>query len=104
MVSQTILDDITRRLVAEFAPEQVILFGSQVWGEPTADSDVDLLVVIKQSDEPRYARGIRAHRALRNLPVAKDVIIETHAEFHSRATVAASLERLVRDNGRVLYG
>lgn len=104
MLNQNLLDDITRRLVAEFAPEQVILFGSQAWGAPDADSDIDLFVVVPQTDEPRYALGARAHRVLRNIPVAKDVIVETSAEFHSRATVPASLERLVRDKGRVLYG
>ena len=39
---QTTCDDIVR----EFAPLQVILFGSYAYGTPTADSDVDLLVVM----------------------------------------------------------
>ncbi len=39
---QTTCDDIVR----EFAPLQVILFGSYAYGTPTEDSDVDLLVVM----------------------------------------------------------
>ncbi len=39
---QAICDDIVR----EFAPLQVILFGSYAYGAPTEDSDVDLLVVM----------------------------------------------------------
>ncbi|MDE0553984.1 MAG: nucleotidyltransferase domain-containing protein [Candidatus Poribacteria bacterium] len=39
---QTMADDIVR----EFEPLQVILFGSYAYGTPTADSDVDLLVVM----------------------------------------------------------
>ncbi|MXY29193.1 nucleotidyltransferase domain-containing protein [Candidatus Poribacteria bacterium] len=39
---QTMADDIVR----EFEPLQVILFGSYAYGAPTADSDVDLLVVM----------------------------------------------------------
>lgn len=39
---QTTCDDI----VQEFAPLQVILFGSYAYGTPTEDSDVDLLVVM----------------------------------------------------------
>ena len=45
-LSQGILREITRRLVAEFQPEQVILFGSHAWGTPHQDSDVDLLVIV----------------------------------------------------------
>ena len=40
---QTVTDDIVR----EFEPLQVILFGSYAYGTPTADSDVDILVVVQ---------------------------------------------------------
>jgi len=33
-------------------PEKVILFGSYAWGEPSADSDVDLYVVTRDSTMP----------------------------------------------------
>ena len=54
-----LLQEITRRLVAEFEPEQIILFGSHAWGIPGDDSDVDLLVITADShDRPaqRYTR------------------------------------------------
>jgi hypothetical protein len=34
-----------RVIVERFHPEKIILFGSQIYGEPTEHSDVDLLVV-----------------------------------------------------------
>ncbi|MFM5987359.1 MAG: nucleotidyltransferase domain-containing protein, partial [Sphaerospermopsis kisseleviana] len=45
-IPRDLLDDITQRLVSALNPEQVILFGSYAYGEPTEDSDVDLLVII----------------------------------------------------------
>jgi predicted nucleotidyltransferase len=33
-LSQDLLDEVKDRLVAEFQPEQVWLFGSHAWGEP----------------------------------------------------------------------
>jgi len=50
-----LLEEITRRLVAEFRPEQIILFGSHAWGIPNEDSDVDLLVIVSHSDEKRFS-------------------------------------------------
>jgi len=54
---QATCDDIVR----EFAPLQVILFGSYGYGTPTEDSDVDLLVVmaIPESETRRQAAEIR---------------------------------------------
>jgi predicted nucleotidyltransferase len=33
-------------IAGEFRPERIILFGSQAYGHPTTDSDVDLLVIL----------------------------------------------------------
>ena len=52
MISETTIHEVVQRLVNEFNPEQVILFGSYAWGTPSEeDSDLDLLVIVPQSDE-----------------------------------------------------
>ncbi len=63
------MQEVTRRLVEQFQPERIVLFGSHVWGTPTADSDL--------SD---YERSVQAHRSLMGLDVAKDVIVKTRTE------------------------
>lgn len=40
------IDDFGRRIGEEFAAQQVVLFGSYARGAATADSDVDVLVVM----------------------------------------------------------
>jgi len=104
MAQQCLFDEITRRLVREFAPERIYLFGSRAWGAPAADSDVDLMVIVGASGESRYQRAVRAHRALAGLPVAKDVLVETADEFSFRAQAPSSLEHKIRQEGRLLYG
>ena len=61
-INEDLLQEITRRLVELFQPEQVILFGSYVWGTPTADSDVDVMVIVTQSDLSDYERAELGHR------------------------------------------
>ncbi len=104
MNDQRILEEITQRLVAEFSPERVILFGSRAWGLPDEKSDIDVLVIVDASAESRYERAVRAHRALTGLPASKDVLVETADEFAFRAQAPASLEHKIRQEGRVLYG
>ncbi len=46
------LQDIQRycdAIAAVFKPQRIILFGSHAYGSPTADSDVDLLVVMPKA-------------------------------------------------------
>jgi uncharacterized protein len=102
-VTNELLQEITQRLVTQFEPEQVILFGSQAWGTPTAGSDIDLMVIVTRSNQPDYERWLQAHRCLSGLDVAKDVIVKTRAEFDFFRDVRASLEHKIARQGRVLY-
>ena len=103
-VSQELLDEVTGRLAAEFRPEQVWLFGSHAWGQPDAGSDLDLLVVVHESDETPVRRAQRAHRCLRGLGIAKDVLVKTRAELERFRKVRSSLEAEILEHGRLIYG
>ena len=99
-----LLDSITQRLVTNLNPEQIILFGSYAYGEPTEDSDIDLLVIVAQSDEPRYRRSRQAYRVLRGIGISKDILVMTRAEVERKANVPSSLINQVLSQGKVLYG
>lgn len=98
------IEEITRRLVAEFAPETIILFGSHAWGHPDDDSDLDLLVVVPESDQPPPRRAARAYRCLREIPVPLDILVKTREEVERSRHLPASLVHEVLKRGRVLYG
>ena len=98
------LREITRRLVAEFQPEEIILFGSHAWGTPDEGSDVDLLVIVTDSEVRPTERAVRAYRCLRGVNVAKDILVKTRAEVERFRNVRASLESRILERGKVLYG
>jgi len=103
-ISPELLNEVTRRLAAEFQPEQVWLFGSHAWGRPDEGSDLDLLVVVPHSDERPVRRAQRAHRCLSGIGVATDILVKTRAEFDRFRNVRASLESLILRRGRLIYG
>ena len=103
-LSQELLDEVTHRLAAEFQPEQVWIFGSHAWGQPDEGSDLDLLVVVPQSDEAPIRRAQRAHRCLSGMGVAKDILVKTRAEFERFRNVRSSLEWEILHHGRLIYG
>ena len=103
-LDDSLLQTATQRLVAEFQPEQIWLFGSHAWGSPNDDSDVDLLVVVPHSDETPIRRSQRAHRCLRGLRMPKDVLVETRQEVDRVKELKTSLESTILSRGRKLYG
>ena len=88
----------------EFHPEAIYLFGSYAWGKPTADSDMDLLVIVPQSRQKTVQRAVRAQRSLRGVKVPVDVLVKTRREFERYASVKASLEAHIAREGKLLYG
>ena len=99
-----VLDEMVRRLVAEFQPEKIILFGSRVWGQADEDSDVDLFVIVPETDLSPTKRIRRAYRCLRGVNVPTDIVVRTRAEAERLRHVVASLEYRVFQEGKVLYG
>lgn len=102
-----------RRIVERLKPldvHKLILFGSQVWGEPEYDSDIDLLVVLDDEVMPQDAserRKIHQYvaRHLRDVEreVPIDLIVHTrpmHRRFIERDSMFA---RKMLTQGTVLY-
>ena len=101
--SDRILAEMVRRLVTEFQPDRIYLYGSRARGEAGPDSDYDLMLVVSASQAPRYRRDQQAFRALCGLGVPKEVIVLTKAEFEAGRKVVCSLPATVLREGRLLY-
>jgi len=102
-ISHNMLQEITQRLVVEFQPEQIFLFGSHAWRKPDENSDVDLLVIVPHSDMKPVQRAVLAYRSLRGTPIPADILVKTRAEVDEYRDVYASLECEILEKGKVLY-
>jgi predicted nucleotidyltransferase len=80
-----LLETAVERLKAEFQPEEIYLFGSHAWGTPTDDSDVDLMVVLQESNQRPIRRDQRAQLCLGRLPFSVDVLVRTRRDLCRRA-------------------
>ena len=100
-VSKT-LPQAIKRIVAELQPEKIILFGSYAYGNPTPDSDVDLLVIMstKASYKERYLSVSRLLRP-RSFPV--DIIVKTPKEIETALRTNSFFTREIYTKGVVLY-
>lgn len=102
-IPEEVLSKIVQRLVDGLQPEQIILFGSYAYGEPTQGSDLDLMIVVADSSERPYRREQKAYACVGAVGVPKDLLVLTREEFESQACVVTSLARRVKEKGRILY-
>jgi predicted nucleotidyltransferase len=97
------IKSITSQIIDKYKPEKIILFGSAVRGNLGSDSDVDLLIIKK--DTPLY--GADRVRELiriieRNIPV--DFLVYRPEEFRKRLDMGDPFLKAVVKEGKVLYG
>ncbi|MEI6395098.1 MAG: nucleotidyltransferase domain-containing protein [Verrucomicrobiota bacterium] len=83
-IQSDLLNETVERLKTEFQPEEIYLFGSHAWGTPNEDSDVDLMVIVPNSDERPIRRYQRAQKCLGRLAVPADVLVRTRGEAADR--------------------
>jgi predicted nucleotidyltransferase len=101
-LNERVVRDIVRRIVDAAQPEKVILFGSQARGEAQPKSDFDVLV-IKQSDEPRYRRSASLYVALADLPVEVEVMVYTPEEVEEWSDVPQAFITTAVREGITIY-
>ncbi len=102
MTTQECITAMTERIVREFRPEQVILFGSHARGDAGAGSDVDLLVVLAEADDVRKVT-VAIRRALTDIAIAKDIIVTTPEEIRRRGHLVGTILRPALKEGKTLY-
>ena len=97
-----LIGNMVKRIVKQFDPEQIILIGSQARGDATADSDVDLLVVMDVKGS-RWEKGSEIHLALHDFPVPMDILVTTPEDFAWRKDVVGTIEWPASREGKILY-
>ena len=96
------IQKMVRRIVRQFHPDRVILFGSHARGDAHPDSDVDLLVVLPV-DESSHKKQVEIRVALEHIRIPKDIIVTTPEDFAWRKTVPGTIEYPAAQEGKVLY-
>ncbi|MEO7993383.1 MAG: nucleotidyltransferase domain-containing protein [bacterium] len=101
LVDHAEIDTCVQRLLALVQPDRVLLIGSYAYGDPTAESDIDLLVIMSYDGERFDAEQQLAASLASSFPI--QILLRTPQEIAARLAAGDMVMRLWLTQGRVLY-
>jgi predicted nucleotidyltransferase len=99
-----LLEDIVAHLKDAIHPSTIYLFGSYASGQANEDSDIDLLVVVPDTQESLQDITARGRRSLWEINFPFDLIVCTKFQFDRFRDVKNSIMNEAFYFGRVIYG
>lgn len=96
------IPEMVERIVEEFDPQKIILFGSHARGDANRWSDIDLLVVFDEPVDNRE-RTVAVRRALRDFPVPKDIVVSDSATLARMGDAIGTVYRPALREGKLVY-
>ncbi len=103
-INNELLQQIKSRIVGAYNPLAIFIFGSYIWGEPDKNSDIDLLVVVKDSKDKFHKRAIVGHKSLRGIKYPFDILVYTKNEFNDKLKNKIGLCNKIKERGKKIYG
>ena len=102
MVKRAQIRAFSEAVGRKFHPQRIVLFGSYAYGQPTADSDVDLLVIMARTRDRGERMSVRIRQAVpRDFPL--DLLVRTPSEVAKRLRWGDPFIRELLEKGRVMY-
>jgi len=98
----SVVDEITRRIVATAHPQRILLFGSVARDQSNADSDLDMLVIVRG---PVHRRALtqEIYKNLHGILTPVDVVVATEQDVQQHGQAIGSILRPALREGKVIY-
>jgi predicted nucleotidyltransferase len=93
---------VVDRIVEGCNPEKVVLFGSYAHGNPTQDSDLDILIVTEKGLSPEATYEIQRELSKR-LSIPIQLLCVSEEEFRETKDVIGGITYPAAKYGEVLY-
>ncbi len=103
MITEQQIEDTVQTIVNTIHPQKMILFGSYAEGNPSEDSDLDLLI-IQDTNISRSKRGREVRKFLRRIKIPLDILVYTTQEIEEWQDVKEAFITQIMAKGKVVYG
>jgi predicted nucleotidyltransferase len=100
-----ILDQIITLVTSKTSPERIVLFGSYARGDNTKNSDIDILIIIKNLANERKITGL-LYRALldANFSIPIDFLAIDYDKYNIVKNKIGNIYKTIEQEGKIIYG
>lgn len=102
-INRELIRKINSLLIDAYNPLSIYLFGSYAWGNPQTFSDIDIMVIVKDTDLDIAERIRTGLRNLKGIHVPVDILVYTEAEIAEHKNHPSTLIHKVIEKGVKLY-
>jgi uncharacterized protein len=95
------IENLCEQIVRVADPLQIILFGSYAYGNPTEDSDIDLLVIMPFDVSP-HAQAVKIKLQI-DTPMRLDLLVRTPEQVRQRIEMGDLFMQEIVERGKMLY-
>jgi predicted nucleotidyltransferase len=95
------IQKLSREIADAFHPDRIILFGSYADGNPSVNSDVDLLIVMPYQGK-QIDKAVEVRLKIKP-PFPVDILVRTPEKIAERLSLGDSFIQEILEKGKVLY-
>lgn len=100
--ARKIILEMVEKIIREYHPKKLILFGSYAKGKPTEDSDLDILIVTETRMPSEEIYRMR-RELLRDFSIPVQLICVTDEEFLETKDIIGGIAYPASKYGEVIY-
>lgn len=101
-VDERLLDEAVRRIVKAVQPRRIVLFGSAARGQMGPNSDIDLLIVVRNGTHRRHTAQA-LYRKLMGVGFAMELVVATESDLRDFANEPSFVYGDALREGKELY-
>jgi predicted nucleotidyltransferase len=100
-----IMEKIVTFITSRISPERIILFGSYARGENRENSDIDILILMKNLENERKITGL-LYKELLSSDISKpiDFLAIDYDKYNKLKNKIGYIYKTIEKEGQILYG
>ena len=100
-----VLDQIVTLITSKISPERIVLFGSYARGDNKEDSDIDILIIVKNLVNERNITSL-LYRALlnENISIPIDFLAIDSEKYNMVKNKTGYIYKTIEQEGKIIYG
>jgi predicted nucleotidyltransferase len=100
-----IMKQIVSLITSKISPERIVLFGSYARGDNKENSDIDILILVKNLKNERLITGLLYKELLNNnISIPVDFIATDYDKYNKLKDKIGYIYKTIDREGQILYG